>query len=91
MAAPTPPIAGALTGAGYALSNGVYSKTFGTFTVNFTISDEPSGGVLTVIPNGDVTAADIASVQASLVGFGYNVTLAPLTAAGGLTYYGQSI
>jgi hypothetical protein len=88
---PTPPTAGALTGAGYTLTAGVYSKTFGTFTVNFIISDEPSGGTLTVIPNGDVSAADIASVQASLGSLGYSVGLAPLTAAGGLTVYGQSI
>jgi hypothetical protein len=91
MVFPVPPTAGALTGAGYTLTAGVYSKTFGTFTVNFNISQEPGGGLLTVVPNGDISAADIASVNVSLGSLGYSVGPAPLTAAGGLTVYSQSL
>ena len=71
MAAPTPPVAGALTGAGYTLANGVYSKSFGSIVVTFNIGSEPGTGTMSIATNGDVSATDIANVQASLAGFGY--------------------
>jgi hypothetical protein len=90
------PVAGTLTGAGYSLANGVYTKTIGTFVVSVVISDEPSGGSLSIVPNGDVTPADILAVQASLAALGLNQITAsfanvPLTAAGGLVAFGQTL
>lgn len=92
MTAPTPPTGTQLTTAGYTLSNGVYSKTFGSITVNFTISDEPDTGTLTIVPNGDVSATDIANALASVTALGYgNFAATTLGAAGGQTYYGQTL
>lgn len=91
MTAPTPPTGTQLTTASYTLTNGVYTKTFGSITVNFTISDEPDTGTVTVVANGDVSATDIANAAASLTSFGYNMTGVPLGAAGGQTFYGQSL
>jgi hypothetical protein len=88
---PLPPTSGQLTTAGYTLANGAYSRTWGTFVVSFVISTEPSGGTLTCTPTGDVSAADIASVIASLASLGYLVSQAGLTAAGGLVAYSQSL
>ena len=70
MAAPT---SGALTTAGYTQvgSTGVWNKTFGTIVVSFSIAQGPSGSSLLITPNGDVTAADMQSVFASLSSLGY--------------------
>lgn len=67
--------AAALTGAGYTLASGVYSKSFGSITVNITLSTEPAGSGFAasanVQPNGDVSAADQASASASLLSLGF--------------------
>ena len=90
MAAPT---SSQLTTAGYSLSNGAYSKTFGSITVSFTISDEPGSGLLSVAANGDVTSSDYANAQASLSALGYPAGSSnyALTFAGGLQSYSQSL
>lgn len=66
--------AATLTGNGYTLSNGVYSQTFGTITVNITLSTEVEGGgfaaSVNVLPNADISAADAASVAANMVKIG---------------------
>jgi hypothetical protein len=97
------PAAATLTGAGYTLTNGVYTKTFGSIVVNFTLY-ENGNGTLAILPSGDVSAADIASVQASLSAVGINtinninttlgvgVTQAvSVSAAGGLQSFGMSL
>lgn len=68
MAAPT---AGALTTAGYVQvgTTGVYNKTFGSVVVSFSIP-QSSGSFVSVTPTGDVSAADLASVQASFAVLG---------------------
>lgn len=85
-----------LTSAGYSLSNGVYSQTFGSIVVSFTISDEPSGGLLAINLNGDTSASDAANAAASVGKLGYQAASAfagnaGLGGAGGQTYYGQSL
>ena len=86
MAAPT---GTALTGAGYSLSSGAYSKTFGSIVVSFVISDEPDTGNLTVSMNGDTSGSDAANAEASLAALGYpNIVLSN---PGGLQSYGQSL
>jgi hypothetical protein len=96
-AKPPPP---ATTPAGYALSNGVYSQTFGGITVNVTLFTEVSGsgfaGYLTVVPTSAATAANATSVAASLAKIGLtqfssypsmNVSLnIPATVLGGVAY-----
>jgi hypothetical protein len=89
LASPTPPTGTQLTAAGYTLANGVYTNTFGTITVNFTISDEPDTGNLTVNMNGDTSASDAANAQASLAALGYVNFV--MTNPGGLQSYGQSL
>jgi hypothetical protein len=59
--------------------------------VSFNIASEPDTGTVTVVPNGDVSATDIANAMASLNAFGYVVNNLPLGAAGGQTYYGQTL
>lgn len=91
MAAPT---STQLTSAGYSLSNGAYSKTFGSIVVSFTISDEPGSGLLAVNLNGDTSASDAANAAASLATLGYPTGGAAnfvLGGPGGQTYYGQSL
>jgi len=91
MAAPS---SAALTTAGYTLSNGVYSKTFGSIVVSFTISTEPSGGLLSVSTNGDTSTTDSANVQASLASLGYSVGSGgnfSFNGLNGLTTYSQSL
>lgn len=97
------PAAATLTGAGYTLTNGVYTKTFGTIVVNFTLYENGSG-TLAVLPGADVSAADIASVEASLAAVGIstinvlNTTLGVpvvqavnFSAAGGTQSFGMSL
>jgi hypothetical protein len=90
MAAPT---SGQLTGAGYTLSNGIYSKTFGSIFVSFTIATEPSGGLLSDAINGDTSATDAANAQASIASLGYAVGSGNNNVIGlnGLQSYSQSL
>jgi hypothetical protein len=84
----------ALTSAGYTLSSGAYSKTFGSIVVSFTISDEPDSGLLAVNLNGDVSATDAANAAVSLASLGYPVNGGAnffLSGLNGMTYYGQSL
>lgn len=97
------PASATLTGAGYTLSNGVYSKTFGSITAAFTLY-EGGNGTLLVTPAGDVAAADIAACVASLAAVGISTSLpvnsypglppvqmVGLSAAGGLQSFGMSL
>lgn len=91
MAAPT---GTALTSAGYTLSNGVYTNTFGSIVVSFTISDEPGSGLLSVALNGDTSASDAANAAASLASLGYPVNTPgnfSFNGLNGLTTYSQSL
>jgi hypothetical protein len=91
MAAPT---STQLTTAGYTLSNGVYGKSFGGIVVSFNISDEPSGGLLAVNLNGDLSSTDAANAAASLASLGYPVNTPgnfSFSGLNGATYYGQSL
>lgn len=67
--------AAALTGAGYTLSSGVYSRSFGSIVVSITLSTEAAGSgfaaSVNVQPNGDVSAADQVSASASLLSLGF--------------------
>lgn len=92
--------AATLTGAGYSLSNGVYSQAFGGITVNVTLFTEVSGagfaGLVQVIPTSSATSANATSAAASLSKIGLtqfsnypnmNVTLnAPAAVLGGVSY-----
>ena len=90
--------AAALTGNGYTLSNGVYSQAFGSIVVSITLSTEAEGAgfaaSLNIQPNGDISAADAASVAANLVLLGFRQFANwpagnfPLTGAGAATGFG---
>jgi hypothetical protein len=92
--------AAALTGAGYTLANGVYSKSFGSILVSITLFTEAEGsgsaGFLQVVPNSDVTAADAANAAASLQSLGFTQLAGwpagtfPISSAGGLQSAGIS-
>lgn len=102
MAAPS---AAALLAAGYTLTNGVYTQSFGSLTVAFTLFDNGTGsGGLLVSPNGDVSASDAANAQNSISGLGVvtvlpfapELGLAPIqlldfSAAGGTQSFGMSL
>lgn len=67
--------AATLTGNGYTLTNGVYTQTFGSIVVNITLGTEVEGAgfyaTVNILPNGDISAADAASVAANLVKLGF--------------------
>jgi hypothetical protein len=83
-----------LTDAGYSLSNGVYTQSFGSIVVNISVP-QVSGvsGTLSVEFNGDASESDFADAQASLSSLGYpaDQTNYALSPAGGMTYYGQTL
>lgn len=82
--------------AGYTLTNGVFTQTFGSIVVNIAdpvISGAGGTGILSVEFNGDVSPSDFADAQASLTALGYpaDETNYALTSAAGMNYYGQSL
>jgi len=88
---PVPPNATNLTDAGYTLTNGVWSQTFGAIVVSFTISDQPCSGVLAININGDVDPADAENVMTNLGTMGYSLGNVNLLATCGQNYYGQTL